>query len=196
VQFFIEVYDNDTISGPKKGVSPTMTLKVRNREQEHQELEKLQEDMANALLDLLADHLELSEALQEWREHLDAGQSVDRNALTQSQEKQRTAMERTEQLAQQLQDALARVQRDPYSTYETYADMQALQRNMAYLQHTLMPQLQQSMQALSLPSPPTVPLEQSAQQLEDVVQELERLSSLAENIASGEKLNNLANIST
>jgi hypothetical protein len=196
VQFFIEVYDNDTISGPKKGVSPTITLKVRNREQEHQELEKLQEDMANALLDLLADHLELSESLQEWREHLDAGKTLEREALTQSQEKQRAAMERTEQLAQQLQDALARVQRDPYSTYETYADMQALQRNMSYLQHTLMPQLQQSMQALSSPSPPTAPLDQSAQQLEDVVQELERLSALAENIASGEKLNNLANIST
>jgi hypothetical protein len=196
VQFFVEVYDNDTISGPKKGVSQTLTLKIRNREQEHAELEKLQQEVADALLDLLADHLELTDHVQEWREQLEAGQTLNRDALMQSQEKQRTAMERTEQLAQQLQEALTQVQRDPYSTYETYADMQALQRNMTYLQHSLMPQLQQSMQALTPPAAPTAPLEQSAQQLEDVVQELERLSSLAENIASGEKLNNLANIST
>jgi hypothetical protein len=195
VQFFVEVYDNDTISGPKKGLSQTLTLKVRNREQEHEELEKLQEDVANALLDLLADHLELTEHLQAWREQVDTGQPLNREAVTQAQEQQRAAMERTEQLAQQLQEALARVQRDPYSTYETFADMQALQRNMTYLQHTLQPQLQQSMQGLTPPSAPTAPLEQSAQHLEEVVQELERLSSLAENIASGEKLNNLANVS-
>ena len=37
VQFYIEVYDNDTISGPKKGVSQTLTLKVHSREEEHQQ---------------------------------------------------------------------------------------------------------------------------------------------------------------
>ncbi|MBM3224047.1 MAG: DUF4175 domain-containing protein, partial [Candidatus Tectomicrobia bacterium] len=39
VQMYIEVYDNDTISGPKKGVSQTLNLKVHSREQEHQQLE-------------------------------------------------------------------------------------------------------------------------------------------------------------
>jgi hypothetical protein len=45
------VYDNDTISGPKKGVSQTLTLKVHSREQEHQNLEQLQEEVAAAVLD-------------------------------------------------------------------------------------------------------------------------------------------------
>jgi len=51
VQVYIEVYDNDTISGPKKGVSETLTLKVRNREEEHQTLEDLQQDITDALLE-------------------------------------------------------------------------------------------------------------------------------------------------
>ena len=51
-------------------------------------------------------------------------------------------------VTRQIEQALERVQHDPFSTYETYADMQALQRNMTHLQNTLMPQLQQSLQAL------------------------------------------------
>jgi hypothetical protein len=196
VQFYIEVYDNDTISGPKKGVSQTLTLKVRNREQEHEELEKLQQEVAEALLDLLGDHLELAEQFREWREQPDAEAVPSQEALTQARETQRETMAQAEQLAERLQEALEQVQRDPYSTYETFADMQALQRNMAYLQNALMPQLQQSMQSITPQPAPATQLAQPEKHLEEVIQELERLSSLAEDIASGEKLNDLMNIST
>jgi hypothetical protein len=86
-------------------------------------------------------------------------------------------MERAEQVTHQIEQALERVQHDPFSTYETYADMQALQRNMTHLQNTLMPQLQQSLQALHPESPLPAQLQQPKQQLEAAVQELERLSS-------------------
>jgi hypothetical protein len=196
VQFYVEVYDNDTISGPKKGTSQTLTLKIRNREQEHAELERLQGDMANALLDLLAEHLQLADQLQEWRQQADTGTVPDQAALQQAQDMQQAAMEHAEQVSQQLQEALDRVQRDPYSTYETYADLQALQRNMTSLQQSLLPQLQQSLQALSPQPAPATQLAQPERAVEAVVQELERLSSLAEHIARGEKFNDLMNLST
>jgi hypothetical protein len=116
-------------------------------------------------------------------------------ALQQARDQQEATMQRAEEVTHQIEQALERVQRDPFSTYETYADMQALQRNMAHLQNTLMPQLQQSMQALRPQSPTPAQLQQPQQQLEAVVQELERLSSFAEHIASGEKLNDVAQLS-
>ena len=196
VQVYVEVYDNDTISGPKKGVSQTLTLKVHSREQEHQNLEKLQEEVAAAVLDLLADHLDLAEQLRTWQEQAEAGKPTpSHEALQQARDQQRAAMERAEQVTRQIEQALERVQHDPFSTYETYADMQALQRNMTHLQNTLMPQLQQSLQALRPQSPSPAQLQQPKQQLESVVQELERLSSLAEHIASSEKLNDVAQLS-
>ena len=79
-------------------MSSTLTLKVRNREQEHEALEKLQEAVADTLLELLADHLELTDDMQEWREQAETGKALDRDRLAQAQEKQRAAMERTEQL--------------------------------------------------------------------------------------------------
>ena len=161
VQVYIEVYDNDTISGPKKGVSQTLTLKVHSREQEHQNLEKLQEEVAAAVLDLLADHLDLAEQLRTWQEQAEAGKRTpSQEALQQAQDQQRAAMERAEQVTRQIEQALERVQHDPFSTYETYADMQALQRNMTHLQNTSMPQLQQSLQALRPQSPSTAQLQQ------------------------------------
>jgi hypothetical protein len=196
VQFYIEVYDNDTISGPKKGVSQTLTLQVHSREQEHQELKQLQDEIAAGMLDLLADHLELAEQLQTWQDQAETGTPTpSREALQQAQERQREAMERAEQLASKLEQALEHVQRDPFSTYESFADMQALQRNMAHLQNALLPQLQQRMQGLTPQAPTAAQLQQPKRQLETVVQELERLSSLAEHIASGEKLNDVAQLS-
>ena len=192
VQFYIEVYDNDTISGPKKGVSQTLTLKVHSREEEHRNLEKLQAEIAAAMLDLLADHLDLAEQLRTWQEQADAGQPTpSREALQQARDQQRAATERAEQMMRQLEQAMQHVQRDPFSTYETFADMQALQRNMAHLQNALLPQLQQSLQSLTPQSPHAAQLQPPQRQLEEVVQELERLSSLADHIASGEKLKTL-----
>ena len=199
VQVYVEVYDNDTISGPKKGVSKTLTLKIRNREQEHQALEQLQEEMADALLDLLADHLELAEQVTDLRESPSETQDAPspREGLQQAQELQRQAMERAEHVAEQLETTLNKVQHDPYSTYETYADLQSLQRNMTTLQQELLPKLQRAMQPLTAqPHPSDKQLDQAHKALEDVVQELERLSAFSEDIANAEKLHDLMNLST
>ena len=192
VQVYIEVYDNDTISGPKKGVSETLTLKVRNREEEHQTLEDLQQDITDALLDLLADHLELADDFETWRGHILPAP----DDLVRAQAKQQQAAERAAQLSEQLNEALAKVQNDPYSTYETFADLQALQRNLDYLQQELMPQLEQSMQPMQTALASEEQRDQADKALENVVQELERLSSLAEDIANAEKFHDLMQLST
>lgn len=192
VQVYIEVYDNDTISGPKKGVSETLTLKVRNREQEHQALEDLQREIADALLDLLADHLEMADDFEAWRDQ----EVPEPEDLARAQDKQQQAAERAEQLSEKLEEALAKVQNDPYSTYETYADLQALQRNMDYMQQELMPQLAQSMRPLQNPPASEAQQDRADEALEDVVEELERLASLAEDIANAEKMHDLMQLST
>ena len=58
MSYRIEIWDNDSISGPKKGTSQTYMLSVRDdRAQAAREGEEAQQ-IADALLDLLADHLE------------------------------------------------------------------------------------------------------------------------------------------
>jgi hypothetical protein len=58
VAYRLEVWDNDSISGPKAGYSRTFTLHVRDeKDRVAQEVERA-EEIADALLDLLADQLE------------------------------------------------------------------------------------------------------------------------------------------
>jgi hypothetical protein len=196
LQFYVEVYDNDTISGPKRGVSETVTLRMRNREQEHDELEQLQEEVADAMLDLLADHLDLAAEFEEWQEQAEAGEELDPNDMAEAQERQQQAEQRAEQLAEQVDEALARVQNDPYSSYESFADLQALQRNMDRMQNSLMPSLQQSMQAMPPQNPSPSQMAEPQERLEDVLQELERMASLSEQIADNEKMQDLERLST
>ena len=196
LQFYVEVYDNDAISGPKRGVSETVTLRMRNREQEHEELEQLQEEVADAVLDLLADHLDLAAEFEDWQERAEAGEEIDPNDLARAQERQQQAAQRAEQLSEQMEEALARVQTDPYSSYESFADLQALQRNMDRLQNSLMPSLQQSMQAMPPQNPSPSQMAQPQERLEDALQELERMASLSEQIADNEKMQDLERLST
>jgi hypothetical protein len=58
VAYRLEVWDNDSVSGPKAGYSRTLTLRIRDeRDRTAREVERAQE-IADALLDLLADQLE------------------------------------------------------------------------------------------------------------------------------------------
>lgn len=197
VQVHIEVADNDTISGPKKGVSPTVTLLVRSRQREHEQLENMQEEIAEALLDLLADHLELSAQVKEWRERASAeGTAPHAEALARAQEQQQQGSERAAAISQKLDEALAQVQDDPYSTYETFASLQAMQRNLSHVQNALLPPLQQSLQNLTPATASPQSMADTDQRLDETVREMERLATLSEQVTQGEKMQDLMRLGT
>ncbi len=58
VIYRIEVSDNDTVSGPKKGFSKTLSFLVRDDKIRASEESDLAREIAERLLDLLSDHLE------------------------------------------------------------------------------------------------------------------------------------------
>ncbi|HWP35891.1 MAG TPA: hypothetical protein VNM66_09865, partial [Thermodesulfobacteriota bacterium] len=64
VAYHVEARDTDDISGPKRGVSPTYTLEIRSREEEHEELRADLRELADLLLDALGDQLEREAAVQ------------------------------------------------------------------------------------------------------------------------------------
>ena len=60
VTYHLEVWDNDSVSGPKKGDSRTFTLSVRDDKARAAKEGQEAQQIADALLDLLADQLEAS----------------------------------------------------------------------------------------------------------------------------------------
>ena len=56
--FYLQVFDNDTISGPKLGTSRSLRLQLKNLKGEHQQVADMIRDLNSRMVDLLADHLE------------------------------------------------------------------------------------------------------------------------------------------
>ena len=104
VVYRLEVWDNDSVSGPKAGYSRTFTLYVRDeRDRAAKELEEAQR-IADSLLDLLADQLE---------------EKGDKDELSQ----------RLTKILEQVDKNLERLGEDKIQRY----DLEALKRNMDFL---------------------------------------------------------------
>lgn len=56
-RFYLEVTDNDTVTGPKKGTSATRQLKIFSAQKHHQELLDRQKQVLDMLVDILGDDL-------------------------------------------------------------------------------------------------------------------------------------------
>jgi soluble cytochrome b562 len=104
VVYRLEVWDNDSISGPKAGYSRTFTLYGRDeRDRAAKDVEEAQR-IADALLDLLADQLE---------------ETRDKDELSQ----------RLTKIMEQVDKNLERMGEDKIQRY----DLEALKRNLAFL---------------------------------------------------------------
>jgi hypothetical protein len=60
LKVYLETYDNDTISGPKKSVSNERYLDVYSKEKKKREIAQMKERLFESLIDLLGDHFEKS----------------------------------------------------------------------------------------------------------------------------------------
>ncbi|MBI3090111.1 MAG: hypothetical protein HYY96_05540 [Candidatus Tectomicrobia bacterium] len=157
ITYFLEVEDNDIISGPKKGVSKTYRLTLRSREAVHEEAQKSQEEITNELLDLLAEQLEMQAdteklATQALPRSLDEAEPY-RNLL----ERDARLQERVDRLSQKVSEAQQRIQQDPLNNYGAYLDMNTLRQNLQYLRQTLQPQASKALEGLSSREPPPSP---------------------------------------
>lgn len=70
VSYFLEITDNDQISGPKSGFSATYYLTIYSQEQKRQELLSTQEEILREMVNILAEQLEVNdqtEASQDYK---------------------------------------------------------------------------------------------------------------------------------
>jgi soluble cytochrome b562 len=108
VVYRLEVWDNDSISGPKGAYSRTLTLYVKDeRSQAAREVEET-EKIADALLDILGDQLE---------------EKMNEEELSQ----------RLSEIVEQVDKNLERIGEDRIEHY----DLEALKRNLTFLNHRI-----------------------------------------------------------
>src|SRR5262245_54459764 len=116
--FVLQVFDNDTISGPKIGTSRSVRLKLKNLKGEHQQVAEMVRDLNSRMVDLLGDHLE--------RPLPNEKATAPTKELEQRFEQNLTeALKRTEEI-------MRRTENDRMSDFATWSDLEALKRNLEF----------------------------------------------------------------
>ena len=165
--FHLEVFDNDTISGPKVGISRAIRLRLKNLKGEHQQVADMIRELNTRMVDTLADHLE-SPMPQE-------------KELNRSQESQRKLEQNLADTLKRMEEIMQRTEKDRLSDFATWSDLDALKRNLEFTKDDL---LQRQERASSV--------DDKMKARDDISSELERMSLLSEDIGKRLKAQELA----
>jgi len=163
----LEVFDNDTISGPKIGNSRTLRLRLKNLKAEHRQVAEMIRDLNARMVDTLADHLESP---------LSREKEADRSKASDEKLEQNLAdaLKRTEEIMQ-------RTEKDRLTDFATWSDLDALKRNLEFTKDNLLKKQEQAPSA-----------DERMKARDDISSELERMSMLSEDIGKRLKAQELA----
>jgi hypothetical protein len=210
VTYYLEAWDNDTVSGPKRGTSATQVLRLKGREEEHRRLDEMQQQIAEKLVDLLADQLELN------MRTADLAQSrlpSDPTAGKQVETRQGELQQQAQDLVSQLDQMQQMLEQDYLSDYTRYEDTQTLRQSLDFTQETLMGEARRHLSPPQNRAPsPTSPtpgrqptarqqpeaqvpaLDQAMAKQEAAQSELERMAMFAQDIGKRAKMRDLENL--
>jgi hypothetical protein len=165
--FFLQVFDNDTISGPKIGTSRTIRLKLKDLKGEHQQIAEMVRDLNKRMVDLLGDHLE---APLPGEKPAEPSQEIDKKF----EQNLADALKHTEEI-------MRRTEKDRMSDFATWTDLQALKRNLEFTKDDLLRKQEQAGTA-----------DEKLKTRDEIATELERMSLLSEDIGKRMKAQELA----
>ena len=165
--FFLQVFDNDTISGPKLGTSKPIRLKLKNFKGEHQQIAEMVKDLNTRMMNLLADHLETP--------------NPGEKPTAQSKELEQRFEQNLADAAKRTEEIMRRTEKDRMTDFATYSDLQALKRNLEFTKEELLRKQEQAANT-----------DDKLKARDEISSELERMSLLSEDIGKRMKAQELA----
>ena len=201
----LEAKDNDQISGPKVAVSRSFEIRVSSPHEDHQDVRELQREIAERLIGLLGDQLELEEDVGD---RLEKEEAAGQTPVLPPEEADPLS-ERAEHIEQgvkglldQISQTLQQVARDPLSGFDAFTDLNTLRSNLSYLRREMIPRARRTLEkrvpGLEATSPEGEDqgslLQKFQQAQKEITAELERMALLADDIGKRSGIRDLANI--
>jgi hypothetical protein len=157
IEYYVQVWDNDTVAGYKTGRSATQRLRLPSLEERYERLDETQDDAERQMEDLLRDSDSMKEEFEQLRDELrrkQEGDWEDERQLERLQQQQQQLEERVDQLSRQMEDISRQMQENDLVSPETMEKYEELQRvadeiKTPELQDALK-QLQEAMQQLDM----------------------------------------------
>lgn len=170
----LEAQDNDLVTGPKSGFSEIILVEIRSYEKEHQDLQKELKEFRKDLLELLAEQIlaRLPDEKASWNEK-----------AQESLKKQSQPNLSAEQIEKQLDKILERMERDPLTDFAVWNEHRAIQSSLGYLRSQIMQQAERNLKEQKF--------EEALKEQDFAIAELERLSTLSEELQKYAKMRDL-----
>ena len=200
IAYYVQVWDNDTVNGPKSGRTRTQRLRMPSLSDQYEQLEQT-EDTAREQLDTLQQRADSTQRqFEQLRREVRRSRETDwqdRRQLERLQEKQASAQQEAEALSRSMEQMTQQMQRNELSSEQTAQQFQELQRVAQEMASSKLQQaLEKLKQALSQDSSPRQrqqALENAQQRQQQYQKQLERTANLFEQLKAQQQLEEMAN---
>lgn len=179
ISYYLIVYDNDTILGPKYEFTQVYKIEIFSYEQQHQELLKDIEKFVNKSLETLGEEIKLYDEL---------------SSLTTEQYKELSELilkhkqidKMYESVENTLSSILNKMETDQYTSVDTYAEFKSLSRNINNIREYLKPELVKQLEQKDL---------SFARKLhQQIIDTLERATMLSKDIIKRQNMENIVSM--
>jgi hypothetical protein len=184
ISYYLEAWDNDTISGPKSSVSKAYYLEVFSYLKEHEEIEEKQHHFREEILRILGDQIVAKSRVENWEE----AQGLEE--LKSIQAEQGRIKQSTEDLLNFLKQLLPHMEVDPLGNFKVYSEYKNMEENLKFLKDEnmagVLSTISEAVKASSKDRKEY--MEKVKNNQEEIISELEKLSLLTQDLLQEEKM--------
>lgn len=170
--YYLEVVDNDTISGPKSGVSKEYYLNIFDYQQIHQQTEQLAQEVSEELFNLLTQQTNTYHQLKDtlnWEDAFSQQEQVKRSF---------------DDLLNLIDKLLEKIAQDPLSDLIADQEYQAMKEQLSYLKEN---KVESALKKLKEED------EEALKIQEEIIKQLENMSLLAEDLSKYQRMKDVLN---
>ncbi|MBU1614645.1 hypothetical protein KJ693_04950 [bacterium] len=185
VRFYLEAFDNDTISGPKKGRSLSYTIEIFSAGKEHKKVKEDLEALEKGLLSLFMEQKVTKDRFKNAADWLKVDKEKGLKLLEEVAKRQAGLQEKTSELSSQAKDLAERMLTDPLEDYLNYLDTSHIKEGLTELSSKKMPGAMKILSEVREGRPGSPDKESDLQQ--EMVKDLEDLWALAKEVKARQK---------
>ncbi|MEM6648289.1 MAG: DUF4175 family protein, partial [Bacteroidota bacterium] len=148
VEYYVQVWDNDQVSGLKSARTATQRLRLPSLAEQYEQLDEQQDETQEELTDLQDEAQQIRDDFEELRDELRQKQEADwedERLIEQLKERQQTMEERVDNLSNQVEEMRQQMEENSLVSEETLDMYEDLQRTMEEINS---PELQEALQQL------------------------------------------------
>lgn len=156
VTYYLEVFDNDNISGPKSAKTPSFTLRIPSFDELFKQADETQEEVERELVQTLEEAEKLREEMDELSKELKKDEQEitweEKEKVEKALDKMQQLQQKTEELSEKLSESREEMQENNLlseKTLEKYMELQKLMNELTSEEmKRMMEQMQQKLESL------------------------------------------------